>query len=86
MEGHRFSISKYRDEGCVRQVMMIIIMMIMMCPTDQSAAIQEERRARDLLACEGFLCGWQGVCGEFETSSFQPSCQGGQPEFDSSDG
>ena len=68
MEGHRFSISKYRDEGCVRQV--IIIMMIMMCPTDQSAAIQEERRARDLVPSEGFVCRREGVCGQLEASSF----------------
>ena len=70
MEGHRFSISKYRDEGCVRQVMTIIIMMIMMCPTDQSAAIQEERRARDLVPCKGFVCRRKGVCGQLEASSF----------------
>ena len=71
MEGHRFSISKYRDEGCVRQVIIIIIiMMIMMCPTDQSAAIQEERRARDLVPSEGFVCRRKGVCGQLEASSF----------------
>ena len=71
MEGHRFSISKYRDEGCVRQVIIIIMMiMIMMCPTDQSAAIQEERRARDLVPSEGFLCRRKGVCGQLEASSF----------------
>ena len=70
MEGHRFSISKYRDKGCVRQVIIIIIMMIMMCPTDQSAAIQEERRARDLVPSEGFVCRRKGVCGQLEASSF----------------
>ena len=70
MEGHRFSISKYRDEGCVRQVIIIIIMMIMMCPTDQSAAIQEERRARSLVPCKGFVCRRKGVCGQLEASSF----------------
>ena len=70
MEGHRFSISKYRDEGCVRQVIIIIKMMIMMCPTDQSAAIQEERRARDLVPSEGFVCRRKGVCGQLEASSF----------------
>ena len=72
MEGHRFSISKYRDKGCVRQVMtmIIIVMMIMMCPTDQSAAIQEERRARDLVPSEGFVCRRKGVCGQLEASSF----------------
>ena len=73
MEGHRFSISKYRDEGCVRQVIIIIIIiiiMIMMCPTDQSAAIQEKRRARDLVPSEGFVCRRKGVCGQLEASSF----------------
>ena len=70
MEGHRFSISKYRDEGCVRQVMTIIKMMIMMCLTGQSAAIQEERRERDLVPSEGFLCRRKGVCGQLEASSF----------------
>ena len=71
MEGHRFSISKYRDEGCVRHVIIIIMMiMIMMCPTDQSAAIQEERRARDFVPSEGFVCRRKGVCGQLEASSF----------------
>ena len=50
--------------------------------TGESAEIQKERRTRDLLSSEDFLCGRQGVGGKLKTSSFQQSCQGGKTELD----